>query len=108
VAALSDKVPPWAAITTLLMLSGSALILSLIQLGAKFGMFARDIGGTGATPSQVRSITEQALDRKINGGLDRILSKLEALEDKVDARHAENQREFGLIHGRLGSGERRG
>jgi len=83
------------------MASGAALFLSLAHLGSRLGMWSRDIGGNGATPSQVRTITEQALDRKINGGLDRIIAKLEALEDKVDERHAENQHRFGLLQGQL-------
>ena len=61
----------------------------------------------GATPGQVRTITEQALDRKINGGLDRIMAKLDALEEKVDERHAENQHRFGLLQGQLAGRARR-
>ena len=104
---LADKASPWVVDLSLLALGVGVMIAALTQLAAKFGMFARDIGGAGATPGQVRAITEQALDRKINGGLDRIIAKLDALEDKVDIRHAENQREFGLIHGQLSGRARR-
>lgn len=41
------------------------------------------------------------LRAQLNGSLARIEDKLDALEARVDARHAENQREFGLLHGRL-------
>lgn len=104
---LADKASPWVVDLSLLSLGIGAMIFSLTQLGNKLGMFARDLAGNGATPRQVRTITEQALDRKINGGLDRIIAKLDALEEKVDARHAENQREFGLIHGQLAGRARR-
>ena len=104
---MSERAPPWAVAAALLMSTGAALIWALTQLGQKLGMFARDLAGNGATPGQVRTITEQALDRKINGGLDRIMQKLDDLEDKVDKRHAENQREFGLLHGQLAGRARR-
>lgn len=41
------------------------------------------------------------LRAQINGSLVRIEDKLDALEARVDTRHAENQRELGLITGRL-------
>lgn len=104
---LADKASPWVVDLSLLALGLGVMLFSLTQLGARLGMFSRDMAGAGATPGQVKRITEQALESKINGGLDRIMAKLEMLEDKVDARHAENQREFGLLHGRLGSGARR-
>lgn len=104
---MAAKAPSWAVATSLLMATGAALIWALTSLGAKLGMFARDLAGNGATPGQVRTITEQALDKKINGGLDRIIQKLDDLEDKVDKRHAENQREFGLLHGQLAARPRR-
>lgn len=100
-AEMSGRAPPWAVATSLLMATGAALIWALTSLGERLGMFARDLAGNGATPSQVQTITEQALDRKINGGLDRIMAKLTDLEHKVDERHAENQREFGMIHGHI-------
>ena len=106
-AEMSAKAPPWAVATSLIMATGAALIWALTALGQKLGMFARDLAGNGATPGQVRTITEQALDRKINGGLERIIAKLDALEEKVDERHADNQREFGLLHGQLGRAVRR-
>jgi hypothetical protein len=98
---MSERAPPGAVGAALIMAAAAALIWALTQLGQKLGMFARDLAGNGATPGQVRTITEQALDRKINGGLDRIIAKLEALEDKVDERHAENQHRFGLLQGQL-------
>lgn len=104
---LADKASPWVVDLSLLALGVGVMIFALTQLGQKLGMFARDIGGAGATPGQVRTITEQALDRKINGGLDRIMAKLDALEDKVEQRHAENQREFGQLQGQLAGRARR-
>lgn len=41
------------------------------------------------------------LRAQLNGSLVRIEEKLDALEEKVEERHAENQRELGLITGRL-------
>ncbi len=104
---MSERAPPWAVATALIMATGAALIWALTNLGAKLGMFARDIAGNGATPGQVRVITEQALDRKINGGLDRIIAKLDALEDKVEQRHAENQLKIGQLQGQLAGRARR-
>ncbi len=104
---MSERAPPWAVAAALLMATGAALIWALTHLGAKLGMFGRDVIGAGATPGQVRVITEQALDRKINGGLDRIIAKLDALEDKVEQRHAENQLKIGQLQGQLAGRARR-
>ena len=46
-----------------------------------------------------------AVRGELRAQLVRIEDKLDALEARVDARQAENQREFGLLHGRLGGRE---
>lgn len=50
---------------------------------------------------QALAAVRAELRAQLNGSLVRIEDKLDALEARVDARHAENQREFGLLHGRL-------
>lgn len=57
---------------------------------------------------QAVAAVRSELERKINGGLDRIEravasmdAKLDRLDEKVEDRHAENQREIGEIVGKL-------
>ena len=71
---------PWAVDLALILVAVAAALAVLGGLGAAVAMKAREMLGAGATPRQVKSI----LDEKINGGLERIERKLDALDAKVD------------------------
>lgn len=111
---MSERAPPWAVAAALLMATGAALIWALTHLGAKLGMFGRDVIGAGATPGQVQRITTDVVERKINGNFGDIKDQLAALQLELvtqrrenDKRHADNQREFGLLQGQLSGPARR-
>lgn len=111
---MSERAPPWAVATALIMATGAALIWALTHLGAKLGMFSRDVIGAGATPGQVQRITTDVVERKINGNFGDIKDQLAALQLELvtqrrenDKRHADNQREFGQLQGQLAGRARR-
>lgn len=103
---LASHASSWAVDAALVIVAISVGLAVVVGLGGALLGWFRDRMGSGATPGQVAKL----LDRKINGGLVRIETavkaidgRLDALEADVAARHAENQREFGLLHGRLGA-----
>lgn len=106
---MASRAPEWAIATSLVATTagivGAALVAAV--------MSARKLLGMGATPEQVAAI----IDRKINGSLGRIEAavtdlrgelkavdaKVDALDDKVDVRHAENREAVGELRGALGA-----
>lgn len=93
---------PWAVDAALIIVSIAIAVAVIGALAVAVGMKIRDLSGAGATPSQIQHL----LDKKINGGLERIEEGLEALAGEVranrnvaDQRHAENQHKIGRIEG---------
>lgn len=95
-AALVAKVPEWAAGLMAVAVSLFAGVQSVR------GLMAAMRGLTGPTNQQVDVGIRKAVDESINGQLKRLAAQLEALDEKVDARHAENREAIGELRGALG------
>jgi hypothetical protein len=103
--ALAARAPEWAVATALIVVSLGGVGCLMVGIG----LAARKLLGMGATPEQVAGL----LDRKINGGIDRLEAgmadlrkQVRELDDKVDQRHAENQLAIGELRGALRIGRR--
>lgn len=100
-AALAARAPEWAVAVALIVTTLGIVVCTMTAMV----MAVRKLMGMGATPEQVEAL----LNKKINGGIDRIersvaelRDNVRSLDDKVDARHSENQLAIGELRGALG------
>lgn len=93
-AALASRAPEWAVAAALLVCTVGIVGCMMVALV----MAARKMMGMGATPEQVAAL----LDKKINGGIERIEASLAELREEVNAKHTENREAIGELRGALG------